>query len=151
MRADVELLRCFADHRSEESFSELVERHLNLVYSVAIRQCGGDAHLAKDVSQQVFTALARKAPGLTRLPVLSGWLYRAAQFAASDAVRAERRRRVREKEAQAMQERDATPVGNQDWERLRPLLDRAMAELSDRDRDAIVLRFIEKPPPGPTP
>src|SRR3977135_504681 len=100
---DAVLLRRYAGNRSEEAFAELVRRHLNLVYSVALRQVGGDTHLAEDVVQVVFTALAREAPALARRPVLGGWLYRSAQFAAIDAVRVERRRRTREQEAHTMQ------------------------------------------------
>src|SRR5882672_7921209 len=99
---DGELLRPYAEEKSEGAFAELVRRRVNLVYSVALRQCGGDASLAGDVTQKVFADLARKAQGLSRRAVLTGWLYRSAQFAASDLVRAERRRRAREEEAQTM-------------------------------------------------
>jgi len=143
MTADAELLRRYAEERSEAAFAELVERHLKLVYAVALRQCGGDAHLAQDVSQRVFTDLARKAAALARYAVLSGWLFRAAQFAATDVVRSERRRRAREQEAEAMQN-IARDAGSQiEWDRLRPVLDQVLGELGEHDRDAVVLRFIE--------
>src|SRR5438094_779162 len=106
MTDDAELLRCYADAGSESAFSELVARHLPLVYSAALRQVGGDSHLAQDVTQSVFTDLARKAgPVARRLSderhVLSGWLYTSTRFAASKLVRAERRRYSREHEAVA--------------------------------------------------
>jgi RNA polymerase sigma factor (sigma-70 family) len=143
---DTKLLRRYAKDRSEAAFAELVERHLNLVYSVALRQVGGDAHLARDVVQVVFSALARKANELADRPVLGGWLYRSAQFAAVDVVRSERRRRAREQFAQAMNEpTDSTDTGA-DWEKLRPTLDEAIGELNDADRDAVVLRFFEAKP-----
>src|SRR3954471_3896988 len=104
MDEDAELLRRYAAEKSEEAFAALVQRHLNLVYSVALRQVNGDAHLAEDVAQQVFTALARKAAALAERPALSGWLYRSTRFAASDIVRVERRRRGRESEAHTMHE-----------------------------------------------
>src|SRR5712671_2467627 len=106
---DAELLRRYAEEKSEAAFAELVRRRVNLVYSVALRQVGGDAHLAEDVTQRVFADLARQAKQLTGHAVLSGWLYRSAQFAATDVVRAERRRRVREQEAQTMNEMSANP------------------------------------------
>src|SRR5438128_12301062 len=96
MADDPELLRRYLEDRSEAAVTEVVGRHLNLVYSVALRQVGGDVHLAEDVVQVVFTAVARKAVALSRRPVLGGWLYRTAQFAAIDVVRAEQRRRQRE-------------------------------------------------------
>ena len=143
MIEDTELLRRYADEQSEAAFAELVRRHLDLVYSVALRQVGGDAHLAQDVAQTVFTSLARKAADLADRPVLGGWLYRTTQFAAVDAVRAASRRRARELEAHLMQDLTSNPGDRVDWERLRPTLDQAIGELRDDDRDAVVLRFFE--------
>src|SRR5580658_4266392 len=103
MADDAELLRRYADDRSEEAFSELVERNLGLVYHAALRHCG-NAHQAQDVAQAVFNDLARKARSLATRPVLAGWLYTSARYAALRAVRAEGRRRARENDAQAMRE-----------------------------------------------
>jgi RNA polymerase sigma factor (sigma-70 family) len=146
MTEDAELLRRYAEERSESAFAELVQRHLGLVYSVALRQVEGDAHLAQEVTQKVFTDLARKASPLVRHPVLSGWLYRGTQFAAIDAMRSERRRRAREQEAQSMHEFAIAPDSDTDGEKLRPVLDLVMGELNDRDRDAVMLRFFEGRP-----
>lgn len=147
MIEDAELLRRYAADRSEAAFAELVSRHLGLVYSVALRQVRGDGHLAEDVTQRVFAALACKAGALAGHPVLSGWLYRTAHFTATDVLRSELRRRVREQEAQTMQEMfNANPEPAMDPERLRPMLDEVMGELGDRDRDALMLRFFEGRP-----
>lgn len=146
MRTDAELLRAYAEENSEAAFGELVRRQVTLVYSIALRQCGGDAHLAEDVTQRVFTDLARKAYSLSGYTVLGGWLYRRAQFVASDVVRAEHRRRAREQEAQAMQEISRSAVGDAEWQKLAPVLDQVIGELPERDRDAVVLRFIEARP-----
>jgi RNA polymerase sigma factor (sigma-70 family) len=147
MIEDSELLRRYVEERSQAAFSELVQRRVNLVYSVALRQVGGDAHLAEDVTQKVFADLARKAPSLLGRPVLSGWLYRSAQFAGTDVVRSERRRRAREQETQIMNDL-STKAGDRagDWEKLRPVLDEAMGELNEEDRDAVALRFFEERP-----
>ncbi len=142
-KSDAELLRHFARERVEEAFAEVVKRHVALVYAVARRQVGGDAHLAQDVTQRVFTDLARKAATLAGHEVLGGWLFRSAQFAASDVVRAERRRRAREAEAHMMHETNQAPAAAGEWETLRPMLDEAVGALGSRERDALVLRFFE--------
>lgn len=144
MTDDAEMLREFVEKKSETAFAGLVRKHIDLVYSVALRQVGGDVHLARDVAQVVFTSLAQKAPLLVRRTVLGGWLYRTTQFIAIDVVRTESRRRLREKEANLMPEISA-PGGPDvtDFESARPLLDQAIAELAETDRDAIVLRYFE--------
>lgn len=150
MQEDAELLRRYVRERSQVAFAELVRRHLNLVYSVALRQVAGDVHLAEDVAQQVFAALARKAATLVDRPTLSGWLYRSTHFAASDVVRVERRRRAREQEAQTMHMQETShPLqppstgADIDWEKIRPIIDAAIAGLDERDRDAVSLRFFD--------
>jgi DNA-directed RNA polymerase specialized sigma24 family protein len=75
--SDQQLLRNYAEHRSEPAFAELVRRHIDLVYSAAVRMIC-HAHLAQDVTQEVFVALARSGPQLVERPVLSGWLHRTA-------------------------------------------------------------------------
>ena len=144
MKDDAALLAGYVRNRSESDFAELVQRHVNLVYSAALRQVNGDTHLAQDVAQLVFTDLARKAASLAGHRVLAGWLFTSTRFAAAKLVRGEQRRRSRELEAQSMQENsDSDPAVSLDWNRIRPVLDEAMAELSDRDRDAILLRYLE--------
>ncbi len=141
---DAELLRSYAKDRSQAAFTTLVQRHANLVYSVALRQVGGDVHLAQDVMQKVFADLARKASSLSQRAVIAGWLYRGTKFAAADLVRAERRRRQREEETGIMQDHREHPVpGGGDLEVARPVIDEVMAKLGDTDRDAVALRFFE--------
>ena len=101
--SDHQLLRDYTGRRSETAFAELVRRHVDLVYSAALRMVC-DAHLAEDVTQSVFAALAQNAPQLTDRPVLSGWLHRTAQNIAAQTVRTDVRRRAREQEAAAMNE-----------------------------------------------
>jgi len=145
MLDDTALLRRYAATRAEDDFAELVRRHVNLVYSAALRQVNGDTHLAQDVTQLVFTDLARKAESVASHRVLAGWLFTSTRFAAAKAVRGERRRHAREEEAHLMQEifRPDDPATQLDWARVRPVLDEALAELDDRDREAILLRFFE--------
>ena len=143
MTPDSELLRSYAEKGSEVAFAELVRRYLNLVYSAALRQVNGDAHLAQDVTQTVFADLARKAVALSQRQVLAGWLYTSTHFAAAKAVRTERRRQTHEQESHAMEELLRNPGSGFDWETLRPVLDKVMHELKESDRDAILMRYFE--------
>jgi RNA polymerase sigma factor (sigma-70 family) len=146
MMKDDQLLRRYAEDRVEDAFAELVRRHLNLVYFAALRRVGGDTHLAEDVAQGVFSALARRAASLTDHPSLDGWLYTTTRNVAMQAQRAERRRLARELEAHAMQETSSESRSEADWERLRPVIDEAMDELSELNREAILLRFLANRP-----
>jgi len=149
MTPDSELLRRYAGTKSEEAFAELVRRHVNLVHSAALRQVNGDAHLAQDVAQMVFTDLARKAGSLARREVLTGWLYTSAHFAAAKIVRTENRRRNREEQFmrepsnETAQEAGRVTPCAPDWEKIRPTLDEVMHELKEAEREAILLRYFE--------
>jgi RNA polymerase sigma factor (sigma-70 family) len=149
MTPDPELLREFARINSEAAFAELVKRHVNLIYSAALRQVNGDEHLAKDVAQTVFTDLARKASSLSRRESLTGWLYTSAHFAAAKIVRGENRRRDREEKFMRESENSGMGVppvqsaNEMEWEKIRPALDDAMHELKETDREAVLLRYFE--------
>ena len=80
MNDDSQLLRRYDEDHSESAFAELVARHIDLVYSAALRQLKGDTHLAQDVAQTVFADLARKARSVSRHGVLTGWLYQATRY-----------------------------------------------------------------------
>jgi RNA polymerase sigma factor (sigma-70 family) len=140
---DAILLRKYVAEQSEAAFTELVRRHLDAVYSLALRKVGGDRQLAEDATQMVFTALARKAPALGDRQVLGGWLYRATQLACAAIVRTERRRRAREQEANAMIDPPADSRAEVDLTGLRSALDHTLAKLGEAERDAIWLRFFE--------
>ena len=135
-------MRDYAERRSESAFAELVRRHIDLIYSAALRMVC-DSHLAEDVTQGAFVALARSAPQLTDRAVLSGWLHRTAQNIAAQTVRTDVRRRAREQEAAVMNELFTTePDGG--WEQIAPHLDAALGELGEADRDALLLRYFER-------
>ena len=138
---DMDLVREFARDNSEAAFTELVRRHINLVYSVA-RRCTGNDGDAHDVTQAVFIILARKAAGLRERTLLTGWLYETTRFAAARLLRTNARRHAREQEAymqSTLNEADHSAV----WEKLSPHLEAAMSRLAERDRALLVLRFYE--------
>jgi RNA polymerase sigma factor (sigma-70 family) len=141
-QTDAQLLHTYAESRSEAAFNELVRRHVDFVYSAA-RRMVCDTHLAEDVTQGVFVALAKSASHLIHRPVLSGWLHRTTQNIAAQTVRTIERRRDREKEAATMNEL-LFDESEPSWEHIAPHLDAALGELSDSDRDALFLRYFER-------
>ena len=135
---DAELLTEYANRQSEHAFTELVGRNVALVYSAALRQVR-EPQLAEEVTQVEFIILARKARTMSRYTHLSGWLCRVAYFVSHDALRAERRRQHRERIVAPMENPADT-----DWTQIAPLLDEVVAQLNEKDRSAIVLRFYEQ-------
>ncbi len=144
---DRSLLRQYAERHSQEAFAALVSRHVNLVYSVALRQVRSP-QLAEDVAQSVFTDLARQAPRLAPNTILAAWLYQVARRTAIDVVRHESRRQLREQVAVEMNNMNAADLSRRnpmeaDWTHVEPLLDEAMHALDDTDRAAVLLRYFE--------
>jgi RNA polymerase sigma factor (sigma-70 family) len=140
MTADGILLRQYAETGLEEAFSELVQRHLPLVYSAALRQLQGNEALAKDVAQTVFIDLAHKAKSLSNHELLAGWLYSATRLAAFRALRGERRRQRREQIAAGMQ--TINSQADTEQTELAAVLDSAMSKLASADRNVLILRFF---------
>ena len=139
---DQQLLQDYTGCRSETAFAELVRRHVDFVFSAALRMVR-DAQLAEDVTQSVFVALAQNAAQLAGRPVLSGWLHLTARNLAAKTVRSEVRRRAHEQEAAAMNELlSAEPDAV--WKHIAPHLDTALGELDETDRDALLLRYFER-------
>ncbi len=139
--ADRELVSSYAREGSETAFRALVARHVNLVFAAALRQVG-DSGMAEEVTQNVFVALARKAPRLAGHETLAGWLHRTAILEAKARIRAELRRRRREEtavELEGLRTPSSDPLAE-----LTPLLDEALLELREPDRLALVLRFLEE-------
>jgi RNA polymerase sigma factor (sigma-70 family) len=148
MVSDLELLEAYAREKSEESFTALVNRHLNLVYSAALRQVRSP-QLAQEVAQSVFTDLSRAAVKLKPDTILTAWLYQVTRHTAIDAVRREARRQLREQIAtemntlhtDALSPQNGTPAD--DWSHVELMLDDAMDTLDDTDRAAVLLRYFE--------
>ncbi len=142
--SDAQLLRDYAEHRNEAAFREIVRRHTDVIYSAALRQVTSP-DLARDVAQSVFTDLARKAQplveSLAENASVLGWLFRSTRYAALNLMRDDRRRQVRERHV--MEHFNLASETTPEWDAVQPILDEAMADLSDEDRDALLLRFFK--------
>jgi RNA polymerase sigma factor (sigma-70 family) len=139
---DQQLLRQYVAHTSEAAFAELVRRHIDLIYSAALRMVG-DAQLAEDVTQDVFVALAGSSKQLTGRAVLAGWLHQTARNLAANLIRSDSRRRIREQEAASMNEL-LSSNREESWEEIGPELDAAISELDESERDVLLLRYFER-------
>ena len=140
--SDMELVRDYVRLNSEAAFAELVQRHIALVYSAALRHAGIAAH-AEEITQAVFIILARKAARLRTDTVLEGWLHETTRLTALSFLRGERRRQFREQEAY-MQSTLQESAEASAWNQLAPLLDEAVSRLGKKDRDAVMLRFFKE-------
>src|SRR3954469_16511007 len=134
---DIALLRQYTEQNSEEAFAALVARHVNKVYSVALRHTRNPSQ-AEEITQSVFVILAKKSRHLGKGVVLSGWLYQTARWTAVTFIRTEIRRNHREHEAHM--QTGLYETESDVWPQIAPLLDTAMAGLNETDRYAVVLR-----------
>jgi RNA polymerase sigma factor (sigma-70 family) len=141
--SDAELLSEYAGSGSADCFGRIVERYAGFVHSAALRQVGKDAHLAEDVTQAVFLILWRRGKSLdARRTMLAGWLLLTTRNIARNALRQEWRLKRRERKVALMNSEQAGSQPSAETASIRPVLDDALARLSEPDRDAILLRFF---------
>jgi RNA polymerase sigma factor (sigma-70 family) len=141
---DAEYLAQYAADRSQVAFAEVVRRHVDFVYSAALRQLAGNHHLAQEVTQMVFVDLARKASALSRHPALAAWLHRCTRYAVFNTRRKEARRSALRK---ALANDPSTSLSLEpSWHEIGPVLDEVVDELPEKDRAAVLLRFFARKP-----
>ena len=144
--SDGELLRQFAAGNGQAAFTELVRRHSGLVFSTALRR-SDSPELAQEAAQNVFTALARKAPRLVSSGSLTPWLHRAAVLESAALIR----REIRYRQAMKRCQEDPTITGSNPmanagaelWNSVRPWVDEALNALSTADREVLLLHHGE--------
>lgn len=139
---DPALLRAYQTTGSETAFRALVDRHLSMIYGLALRRTG-NRETAEEVTQSVFTTLARKArSGFRARGSLSGWLYKTAFNHSSTALRAEHNRQ-RAMDRFRMTQTTHNPGETRLDPALRDLLDAAVNHLPAADRSLVIQRYIE--------
>src|SRR6266550_244615 len=142
---DFELLQRFTRDGEQSAFADVVRRHLDLVFATALRKVG-DTGGAQEISQNVFSVLARKAWRFAPDDSLPAWLYKTALLESKSWLRGELRRRRREQTAAELGTTMKTPEDQPALRALVPLLDEALLSLREADRAALLLRFCESQP-----
>ena len=135
-RPDASLLEAWSAGGSEEAFAVLARRYGGLLYHAALRRTGRD-DLAGEAAQNSLLILARKAPRLIHLPSLAGWLHRTACYEASKLLRRESRHQAR------MKHLPLPDDGDTGWKDAAPVLDKALDDLPEKDRQVIFLKYFD--------
>lgn len=141
---DAALLLLYA-RGDPDAARELARRFLPRILGLATRLLAGDRAEAEDVAQEAMLRLWRVAPDWRQGEAqVTTWLYRVATNLCTDRLRAARRRAVPGGD-EMPEVADGTPGAEarlMAGERL-GALDAALAELPERQRQAVVLRHIE--------
>lgn len=138
--SDSECLQRFVRENSQSAFAALVERHVGLVYSAALRQVRSP-QLAEEIAQSVFLDLARRAARLDPNQPLAAWLYLVTRRTSVDVIRRESRRLARESTAAEIAAMKTPPHA---WSHVERALDDAMETLNESERTAILLRYFQQ-------
>jgi len=135
--ADAELV-ARSRRRDADAFGMLVERHQRLVFGVALARCR-DPSLAEDVAQEAFVSAWRDLDRLRDSERVGSWVAGIARNLASNAARRRERHRVDTPEAATAPSPEDEALERED----RELLQRALADVPDAHREALVLYYLE--------
>ena len=136
---DRALLEAYLRDGDEDTFRALVARYLPMVEAISMRVVE-DRQLAQEVAQNAFALLARKAQRLSSDITISGWLFRTARY---EAMRLRRNESTRQRKlSEFAQAAEIAAMPNVDPAIQEPL-DEALSRLGERDRQAILLRYVE--------
>jgi RNA polymerase sigma-70 factor (ECF subfamily) len=134
---DAILLERWNARHDAEAFSELVSRYADQVYATCMRILRNETD-AEDVAQECFLRLAQASDEIRTS--VGGWLHRVATTKSLERIRAEGRRRIRDR---AFQETQATEplVG---WSDIHEHVDAAIDTLPDDLQLVLVAHFLER-------
>lgn len=135
--SDEELLERAAGG-DQDAFSTLVRRHEDRVFGIAIRIVGDRAD-ALDATQDTFVAVFRQAGSFRAEAAFTTWLYRVTVNACRDVLR--KRRRLPEP-ADELPERSDPRPGTEETVGMRLDLARALAQLGDDYREAVLMHDL---------
>lgn len=135
---DESLLDAFlgGDH---QAFTTLVRRHEDRMFALALRMTGSRAD-ALDATQDTFLTMFRRASSFRGESAFSTWLYRIGINACHDLLR--RRSRRAEAEGDRPDLEDARTSRMDEAAALRVDLARALAELPEEYREAVVMHDL---------
>jgi len=134
---DATLLQRFGKTGDEQAFVTLVERHFNLVHSIACRETG-NSESAKDVAQQVFIVLAHTPNPPADSGHFSLWLLHVTRNMARNLKKAEARRARREAISIQL---NALDGNSSRWGQIAPEIDATISQLPPLDRKVVLMRF----------
>jgi RNA polymerase sigma factor (sigma-70 family) len=135
---NAELLHEYRSDTSEAAFQALVERHLPLVYSAALRQVR-EPVLAENLSYVVFILLARKANELPQETILPDWLFRTTRRVIAKSLRGVQGGRRRQQRGYGLKDRRFMDV----WDQVAPFFDAALAQLHHSESAAVLLHYFQ--------
>jgi RNA polymerase sigma factor (sigma-70 family) len=134
LTSDEQLLDRFLNGRDEQAFTEILERHGPMVYSVCLRVLGHRQD-AEDAFQATFLSLVRKGHLIRRRGALPMWLHRVA-FRLACTQRARKRTHPLDPLPDAVA---AAPNQDDAARELRDALDAEVQRLPERYRQVLVL------------
>jgi RNA polymerase sigma factor (sigma-70 family) len=119
-----------------DAFSTIMRLHAGMVYGTCQRVLGNPAQAA-DITQETFFQFLKNAHRITGS--LGSWLHQVATRRSIDLIRQNTSRRRRE-EAYAASAWQETGT----WDEIEPLVDEALEELPDDQRELLVQHFLEQ-------
>lgn len=126
----------FASQGDPAAFRALTQRYQSMVFATCRRVLRSQAD-AEDAAQETFLKFARAAT--TIRGNAAAWLHACALGTATDLLR---RKTTRERIERAAADNATLTDDQRTWKELEPLLDIALAQLPDEDRDVIVAHFL---------